>query len=210
MKILLALLLLPGLASAKAPSDPCDRTQAELDAVDAILLEAWKSDKEDRDTGNPQTSANDAKRLKIAAKLHDKGHICSALNAYHAAWVLQRGNDPVLRLHAHEYAKQAMEAHIQNGAWLTAVTYDLLQLAYGRPQRFGSQMFTEAGRMCLFPVDASATDEERKQYQIRPIAETYRVVLDANGAGQAPATKASLDNGSLWCALTPLAGALPE
>jgi len=196
--VLLLSLAWPAVASA---SDTCDSRSAEQKAqVDQELLDYWKADKEDRENQDPETRKNDARRIKAVSKLVDKGWICSPLNAFHAAWVLQRSPDAAHARTAHALAKQAMEARIQNGEWLAAVTFDILQIRYGRPQRYGTQMTTlPDGELCLYPVDVMATDEERAQYRIRPLAETFRQVLDLNNLHGVPATRESLDLEKLWC-----------
>lgn len=196
--VVLLSLALPGLASA---SDVCgSRSEEQKAQVDRELLAYWKADKEDRENQNPDTRKNDARRIKAVSKLVEKGWICSPLNAFHAAWVLQRSPEPGHARTAHALAKRAMDARIQNGEWLAAVTFDILQIRYGRPQRYGTQMTTlPSGELCLYPVDVMATDDERAQYRIRPLAETFRQVLDLNNLHGVPATRESLDLEKLWC-----------
>lgn len=196
--VLLLSLALPGVARA---SDVCaSRSEEQRAQIDRELLQHWKADKEDRESQSPDTRKNDARRIKAVSKLVDRGWICSPLNAFHAAWVLQRSPDHKHARSAHALAKQAMEARIQNGEWLAAVTFDILQIRYGRPQRYGTQMTTlPSGDLCLYPVDVMATDEERAQYRIRPLAETFRQVLDLNNLHGVPATRESLDLEKLWC-----------
>lgn len=196
--VVLLSLALPGLASA---SDVCgSRSEEQKAQVDRELLAHWKADKEDRENQSADTRKNDARRIKAVSKLVEKGWVCSPLNAFHAAWVLQRSPEAGHARTAHALAKRAMDARIQNGEWLAAVTFDILQIRYGRPQRYGTQMTTlPNGELCLYPVDVMATDDERAQYRIRPLAETFRQVLDLNNLHGVAPTRESLDLEKLWC-----------
>lgn len=196
------LTLLALLAAPAHADEGCDLSEAKAAAAAATLEAHWKADLADRENLDPNTPKHDAKRLKAVSKLDRKGAICSPESAYHAAWVLQRSTEISDLERAHVLARQAMNARIDNGGWLSAVTFDLLQVASGRPQRYGTQLRSESDRVCMFPVAADATDQEREMYQVQPIVEAYRNVLTRNALSVEPTSQA-LDRHELWCELKP-------
>lgn len=185
------------LTAGALAADPCAPEVRE--AVHAELEAHWEADQSDRENAVPHLAKNDKKRVKAVGKLVDKGRICEPEDAFYAAWILQRSNDPKRALQAHELATQAMNARIPRGAWLAAATFDLMHVTHGKAQWYGTQGAVRDGRPCLYPVDPSITDEQRAQYEVGPITEVYRRLLDAHQLPTAPPTRESLDQERLWC-----------
>jgi len=192
-----------GLTStALGAKDPCARDSDSMAEVSSELLVLYQGTRQDYAEQSPDQDANNKKRIKTVWKMHKAGEVCTPLNKMHASWVLSRSRDVEHNRVAHEYAKEAMMHHVQEAAWLTAVSFDRWFVSRGMEQRYGTQRTVENGRMCLFPVKEGATDQERVQYGHQPIAEVYQVILDAN-AIEGPATAATLRQRNLFCDLKP-------
>ena len=196
MTTLLAALLLA--APAQAKGDPCadEAAVAEASAQLKALHEA-----DDADHKAPTTATEEAgdKRAKEVAKLVKKGLVCTPQDKWYAASVLRRSDKARDVATAFELAEASMMAHVHSGAWLTAMLFDLREVTLGQPQRYGSQMGKKGAKTCLYPLATDATDAERAQYDMPPISDAYRRLLDANNLTQAPATWDAVDEADLWC-----------
>jgi len=196
-------LVLAGLtSSAMGGNDPCARDSDDMAETSGELLFLYQGTRKDYAEQAPDQDANNKKRIKTAWKLHKSGKICTPLNMMHASWVLSRSRDVEHNRIAHEYAKEAMMHHVQEAAWLTAISFDRWFVSRGMEQRYGTQRSVENGRLCLFPLKAGATDQEREQYGHQPLAEIYKIILDANEVA-GPATEATLRQRDLFCDLEP-------
>lgn len=188
------------LLSLAGAGNPCEDAEkaAELTAEVQALFDA---DKAEHEAPTDETEKNDAKRLKALSKLEKSG-LCTVEDKLNAAYVLYRSRKADDLHRGHEYAIEAMNAHLHSAAWMSAISYDRWQVSQGLQQRYGSQFTVRPdGRTCMYPVAADATDAERKQYSLPPIQDAYRRVLDANNYTGDAATAASVEARRLFCDL---------
>ncbi len=193
------------LVSSAMAKDPC-ADQGAVDAAAAELLENYTTDRVDHEGAERPTdlAKRDKDRLKTVAKLVDKGLAgCTADAAMHAAWVMQRSKEAGQLEAAYKLAQKAMEASVQNGAYLAAVTYDLHQVSRGAKQRYATQMASMNGKHCIYPVATDSTDAERAQYGLPTLEEAFRRLLNANGMEQDQPTAEIIELRGLWCDLKP-------
>jgi len=200
MTTLILTLALTG--NALAAKDPCTRDSDDMAATSSELLTLYQATRKDYEEQAPNQDSNNKKRIKTVWKMHGGGHICTPLNMMHASWVLSRSRNVEQNEAAHEYAKQAMAHHVNEAAWLTAVSYDRWFVARGMEQRYGTQRSVENGRLCLYPLKDGATDQERQQFGHQPIAAVYKAILEANEI-PGPPTAATLRQRNLFCDLKP-------
>lgn len=188
-----------GLVHAGNVCDDPEKAAEQSAEVQAL----FDADKAEHDSPTDQTEKNDAKRLKSLSKLEKSG-LCTVEDKLNAAYVLYRSRE-VEDLHrGHEYAIEAMNAHLHSAAWMSAISYDRWQVSQGLQQRYGSQFTVRPdGRTCMYPVASDTSDAERKQYSLPPIQDAYRRALDANNyRGDAP-TSANVEARRLFCDLRP-------
>jgi hypothetical protein len=161
--------------------------------LDAELHELYRADQEER---RPRPSGidwqalakRDAERVRrvreiVAARRSELGPD----DLYHAALVLQHGEERDDFLLAHELAVRAAEldADHPHARWLAAAALDRALVAAGEPQRYGTQSVFEQGRWVLAPVDPAVGDEERARWDVPPLAES-RARVEAMNAPAAP------------------------
>ncbi len=189
-----------GIGLAMAGGDPCEDAAKAGEAA-AELAALVQAGKDDRTNKEPKLEKNDASRVKSAVKYQSAGLLCTAEDKLNAAYLIQWSMDSKTLEMGHNLAKEAMMAHVHTAPWLTALTYDRWQVSRGLEQRYASQMVEQKGRICLYPVKADSTDDERKAYDMPPVADAYRRVLDANGFTQEPATAVAVTGKDLFCDL---------
>lgn len=182
---------------ALAGGDPCADAK-KVDAAKAELKALFDADQADHEANVEKLEKLDAKRAKSAEKLAP--YACEGQTRYWAGVLLYRSRDPGVLEQAYELGKAAMAEHLNEGPWLTAVSFDKWQISRGLEQRFATQMTTVAGRgACLYPVAADSTDQERATYGLPPLKDAFRRVLDANGYDKEPATAQAVEAKKLWC-----------
>jgi hypothetical protein len=174
------------VATALAGGTPCTDT-AQMQADSAKLRALFDADTADRTSRNPDVYKNDTKRAKEILAMREGGRICSATDKYLAAATLQHSQEPDEIKISYDLAVEAMNAHAPNSAWLVANIFDRHKVARGLAQYYGTQFSMRDGKKCIFEVDPAATDEERKQHGIQPLADTYTQLLAESGkAGYDP------------------------
>lgn len=107
--------------------------------------------------------------------MHRDGKVKDANDCHWAALILQHGDESQHFELAHDFAKQAVALGDSTARWLFAATLDCWLLSTGKPQRFGTQFLqTTTGDWVLAPIDpTAATDAERAQYGVPPLATRY-------------------------------------
>lgn len=191
---MIGLLLTMALAA-----DPCLRDSDERTKVSSELVKMWQADQADRAANSEKLEKNDAARVRDARKFADKGHLCSPQDKYYAALILYRSDDVDDLKIAYESAKVGMMNHVHSAGYVMAISFDKYQVARGLSQRYGTQIGRDKGKMCIYAVDATATNEERTQFEIPAIEEQYRKVLDANNFTDKPATAEEVNRRNLIC-----------
>ena len=188
-------------ATVATAADPCARDSADMAKTSSELEQLYRATRADYESAHPDQTKRNKKRIKTVWKLRGKGHVCTPEDKMHASWVLSRSRDAEQAEVAFNYAKEAMMHHVDQARWLTAVSYDRWAVARGLEQRYGTQRAMENGRLCIYPLKAGATDEERKQYGHAPIGEVYSAILKANDLEGHPPTADTLRQRGLFCDL---------
>lgn len=192
----LVLLLASSQAIAK---DACsDRSTDDRQATTSHLLAMYQQEQADASAGDPDKHKADSDRGKDARKLADKGWLCTPHDKFYAAWVMRHSEDTDVLGQAYELAKEGMNGRVPRSEWLTAYLFDRWHVYLGRPQRFGALTAVHKNRLCLFEVDQTAPDSERKTYDMPPIAQQYKRVMDDHGL-KGPYTWAEMQRKGLWC-----------
>lgn len=93
------------------------------------------------------------------------------IDLYHAAWILNHGGDVADAELAHRLAEQSFNAGYEPAKWLYAAAFDRACMYRGECQRFGTQIVPDGNRYRLWDVDSATTDDQRKQYNVPPLAE---------------------------------------
>jgi hypothetical protein len=173
-----------------------DRWRAGLDAELHALYLADQEDRAPRAGGVDWSAVagRDRERLRrgreiLAARRAELG----ADDLYHAAIVLQHGEEVEDFALAHELARRAAEldADHPRARWLAAAALDRALVAAGQPQRYGTQSVFDNGRWVLAPVDPAVRDEERAAWDVPPLAESLARVETMNGPAAPPASPAA-------------------
>jgi hypothetical protein len=127
------------------------------------------------------TPRDEARRKRVRALLSEGGAKVSA-DYYHAAMVFQHGSAVDDFRASHDLAKQAaaLDPRNRQAKWLAAASKDRELMALGRPQLYGTQFRKVEGRWELYQVDPSISDEERRRWNVPPIAQAKRRVAMLN------------------------------
>jgi hypothetical protein len=194
------------MASAFAGNPCADEAEAgELSAEIKRLYDEGEAEREDRSSQATSVLERDEARLKAARKMDKKGQLCTAEDKWYAAWIMTQADKVPILERAYELAQETMNEHYVNGPWLVAFTFDLKRVAEGYNQSYGTQtQINERGERCLVELEPDVTDEERAAYGVKPIAETYRSVLDLNGFRDDEATLERLRRRGLYCRPQPI------
>ncbi len=95
-----------------------------------------------------------------------------------AALILQHENDSIDYWNAHELAMRAFQLGDTgtDTRQLAAITLGRYLISEGKPQRYGTQSFTDekTGRLKLYPVDPSVTDSERAMWGEPPLKDALK------------------------------------
>ncbi len=127
-------------------------------------------------------AADRQRRTEVMGYLR-QGKITAADDLGYAAAIFQHGTCLDHFALAHLLAAKAVERGNDWARPLYALTLDRYLVAAGKPQRFGTQYVPVAGKpgKCeLAPVDPATTDEERKQYGVKTLAEAQAWAASGN------------------------------
>lgn len=130
-----------------------------------------------------QLKARDkTRRLQTKQFIEDK-QLTEAIDYYHAALIFQHGDAIDDFQQAHHLARQALNLGYEPAKWMYASTYDRWQLAAGKAQVYGTQFAIDtAGKWQLAePIDRTFSDEERKKYNVPPLAEAVTSFMQRSG-----------------------------
>jgi hypothetical protein len=151
----------------------------------AELAQLCAADQADRPGGArlaPGVGDRDRVRRARVVELLDSGRTFSAADRFHAALVLQHGDQPQDHLLAHHLALSAADAGHPSARWLSAAALDRHLMRRGRPQRFGTQFVDRGAGWCLHEVDPMVTDEERAAWDVPPLAAALERAAAMNSA----------------------------
>ncbi|KKU48924.1 hypothetical protein A3H10_04685 [Candidatus Uhrbacteria bacterium RIFCSPLOWO2_12_FULL_46_10] len=121
-----------------------------------------------------EVSLDDIGRLLTVLELIGKQEIIFGQDHLCAAVILHHSGVPALCQMAHEFALKAVamdyrpETDEFDLKWLAAAALDRMLVQTGRPQSFGTQYNPETDER--YPVDPNITDENRRQWNVRPLS----------------------------------------
>ncbi len=169
------------------------RVQANRDAfvesVHGELLELYEADQADR-SGDMRNfdwaaiSARDEARRQRVFELIEEGAPKVGSDYFHAAMVLQHGNEPDHYKKAHELAKKAAELDptLDTAKWLSAAAWDRYLWNTDQPQIYGTQYSRpNGGAWTMEPFDREAvTDDERRALNVPVLADAEKRLESMN------------------------------
>lgn len=106
------------------------------------------------------------------------GELLDPMDAYHAAWIMNHGDEVADAEMAYRLAERSLIAGYEPAKWLFAASFDRFCMYSGHPQRFGTQIVPDGERYRLWDVDPKTTDQEREEYNVPPIVEMRNRALD--------------------------------
>lgn len=159
---------------------------------------------------------SDVWRRRRLRRLMQSGALKTGEDYYHAAMLLQHSPRVHDYWQAHQFAARAAELGHRPARWLVAAALDRWLLAQGRPQKYGTQ-YVPAGRprwmwrswwyvwlgvhrVRLWDVDPSTTDEERRAFDVPPLAEAQaraETIFDAHSPSRLGPSLATVEMGDM-------------
>jgi len=116
----------------------------------------------------------DKARLARVKELSAQNRLQTANDYYHAALILQHGEEPEEFLLSHEFCVIAITKgkNDKDTKWLAASSEDRFLMNIGRPQRFATQFRSEGnGPILLYTVGSGVTDDMRRLMGVHSLAE---------------------------------------
>ncbi len=182
----LSLLLFLALILVAAPS----RAQSPA-PISEELAKLYQADQADRDLDwskfSPQElealNARDRQRRERVQEIVRAQQLATADDYFHAAMILQHGNEPQHFLLAHVLANiTAFKGHAK-GKWLSAATLDRYLASLKQDQFFGTQFFAEGSLsfqdMKLHPpLNGLVTEALQKEFNVPPPEETLKRIKE--------------------------------
>lgn len=161
------------------------RHDAHRAKVNAELARLHEEDQKDRMTQPIDWSVvgkRDDERLKRTKEIAEAGGLREAEDYYHAAMILQHSSKTEDYDRAHQWCLKAVELdpELPDARWLAAATKDRSLMSQGKPQLYGTQFKRVDGKMILWEVDPSITDEERAKWDVPPLAEAKKRAEEMN------------------------------
>lgn len=140
--------------------------------MNAELRTIFEADQADRRSGiGLAMVARDRDRRRRVLELLAAGEVLGGPDHYHAAMVLQHGGSQQSYQRARELALRAAELGHRPGRWLAAAALDRLLVHRGQRQKYGTQYRRWGDKRMLVEVDPATTDEDRAEWEVRPLAE---------------------------------------
>jgi TPR repeat protein len=158
-----------------------------MEEMNTELVALFAADQEDHTAGNmvgtaeyEAMRARDAARRSRVRDIIAESHTNHPHDLYHAAWILNHGDTPNDAEMAYRLADRAAAVGHRPARWLRAAAYDRWQMYQGLPQRFGTQSVPDGTRYRLWPLDGSATDEDRTAHDVPSLRELERRAEEAS------------------------------
>lgn len=134
------------------------------------LFEEDQSDRTPRDGKMPDwelISTRDEARQARVNELIKAAALHGGSDYYHAAMILQHGDEPDDYLLAHDLCVVALSKGEERAKWLAAASLDRFLRSIGRLQRFGTQYISKFSRPpTLAPVDPKVPDQLRREMNV--------------------------------------------
>ena len=159
------------LAAAFCASPAIAGDNAEL----ARIYEADQTARQHETIDWEQVSKDDSARRDQVRSILAAGGLRTSIDYFHAAMVFQHGDRLSDYRLAHALASIASELDPGNrpAAWLVAATFDRMLMNRLAAQWYGTQFYSDAQGLFLYPVEeAAATDEERRTMNVPSLAES--------------------------------------
>ena len=180
-------------SSAAENAAPTSIAAASQNEEVARLFAEDQSDRQPKE-GKPIDWAfvgpRDKARLKRVRQLYTAGELKTGKDYYHAAMILQHGEQPEDYLLCHELcvaavfksARSERANLLSDSKWLAAASYDRFLLSIGRRQRFGTQFSSSGPRSPsrLDKMEEGVTDELRKVWSVPSLAEAKKREAEMN------------------------------
>jgi len=183
---LLLSIAIPGLVCAQGQTTVTEELRA-----------MYRADQSDREFTSPPTaedwagiSSRDAERLRRVHELLKGNNLSIAEDFYHAAMILQHGDESEDVLLAHILSTAAGFMGDERGYWLSAASLDRYLLRTRMPQRLGTQYFPpsvedpfeidESQQVGQGPYVRWLPDAIRQIYGVRTLAEQAERVRAIN------------------------------
>jgi hypothetical protein len=125
-------------------------------------------------------SLRDEQREIRVKELLSIGGLGSGTEYYHAAMILQHASTPSDYLLAHDLCVIAISKGEDKAKWLAAASLDRFLVSVGRPQRFGTQFYSNKSFLPpkLAPIDPSVTDTLRRELDVPTLEEAKKRELE--------------------------------
>jgi hypothetical protein len=151
------------------------------------LLALYEADRQER-IDMPRVStpeyqgmrARDLSRRERVMELVADVQLHAAEDFYHAAWIMNHGDNPTDARHAHLLALLSNGLGYRPARWLAAASLDRWLMYQGKPQKYGTNYLFDGRRDRLWDVDPHTSDEERAEWDVPPLAELLRRAEEAN------------------------------
>lgn len=154
------------------------------------LLKLYKEDQSDRMDPEllsdfDKIAKRDAKRRKIVKEILATKQKLSAKEYFMIAMIYHHGPAIAHSRLAVKFAKEAWVRKYEPARWLVAGATDRLLIKQKKPQKYGTQFFKKnaKSKWVLRPVDPRVTDEERALFNVPPLREVRKRVIEMNRQG---------------------------
>jgi hypothetical protein len=199
--------IVPAIAAAQT-APPASRPSTWPAENNAELTELFEQDQAPRSHGLPSADEMDRlrgfdrmRRLRVL-RLLDDGAARTPADLYHAALVLQHGDDPLDQKLAHDLCVRAveMDGSFKEARWLAAAAWDRYLTSIGKPQWYGTQFQVVGGKYYRVTADLSrVTDADRRAAGTRTIEEIKAFLMKQNGTPDASFEPPPAPDGrSIW------------
>jgi hypothetical protein len=125
-----------------------------------------------------QISARDDQRRKRVAEIFAEGCIKTGGDYYNAALVFQHGTSPDHFFQTYIWASRAVALGKAEAGWLVVRGIDRYLMDSGYKQIYATQGFSmpdDAHQcICVWPVETSATDDDRRKMSAKTLAEQLK------------------------------------
>jgi len=174
IRIALLLAALAFLQLAPAGASGAGENNKELESMyeaDQSERKVWPSSQDAINVMNER----DGKRRAAVMQMLSSGALKTAGDYFHAAMIMQHGDEPSDFMLAHELAVVAGFKGHSNGRWLAAASWDRLLQRLGRSQRFGTQ-YRRSGKdpWTMEPLDTGLPDSLRAEYGVPTLEESRK------------------------------------
>jgi hypothetical protein len=127
--------------------------------------------------GTPEYSAlreRDRVRGIRAAEIVASSRAMSSDDLYHAAWILNHGDEVSEAKQAHDLSSRAADLGHPKARWLAAASYDRWCMYQGRAQKYGTQIVPDGTRYRVWDTEHGTSDEEREAFGVPVLKEQHR------------------------------------